>query len=167
MNKVTYYTANENELSSVSFKVIRDGIILNTLIGIKNESNVWESVFPNLPPGRYTIVAFSGVITLGNENIYWSGTDIIEDNSGVLNGMESIVRSAVRTELTSELTHLISLQNGLTEEQSLKLAELYFLMGLDATKPLVVTKTSRYVENSSINQQIQDSPQQTKVTRNI
>lgn len=57
----------------------------------------------------------------------------------------AVVASAVRSELTPELSHVLTLENnpGLTESQATMLLELYNIMGLDPTKPLVVTNTAR------------------------
>jgi hypothetical protein len=55
------------------------------------------------------------------------------------------VAAQVRTELTTELAHLMALQNntGLTPTQATMLLEMFDLLGLDPAKPLVVTDTSR------------------------
>jgi hypothetical protein len=43
------------------------------------------------------------------------------------------------------MTHILTLENnpGLTTTQATMLLEMYELLGLDPTKPLVVTKTAR------------------------
>lgn len=65
------------------------------------------------------------------------------------------------------MVHLISLENGLTSNQAIQLLELYDLMGLDPTKPLVVSATQRYVGDASeINQSINVTLIETTVTRN-
>ena len=55
------------------------------------------------------------------------------------------IADAVRVELTPELVHLMTLENntGLTPTQATMLLELYNIMGLDPTKPLLVTNTAR------------------------
>ena len=57
----------------------------------------------------------------------------------------------------------ISQETGLTTLQSKMIAEMYELTGLDPTKPLTVTKTSRTA--GDISQEIQSSTNITKVTR--
>ena len=76
----------------------------------------------------------------------------------------SDVADAVRTELTPELTQIMALQNGLTGAQATMLTELFNLMGLDPTKPLVVTKTSR-TAGAGIQQTIAGDSNTTVVTR--
>jgi len=73
---------------------------------------------------------------------------------------------AVRNELTAELSHLLTLENGqgLTSTQSIMLLELYRIMGLDPTKPLVVTNNSRTI-GSEIGQSIDTNQTRTIVTR--
>ena len=75
------------------------------------------------------------------------------------------VASQVRTELTPELTHLMTLQNntGLTATQTTMLLEMYNLLGLDPTQPLTVTNTVRTA--GTISQTISTSPTSTVVTR--
>jgi len=55
------------------------------------------------------------------------------------------IAAEVRVELTPELAHILTLENnsGLTPTQATMLLELYNIMGLDPTKPLVVTNTAR------------------------
>lgn len=75
------------------------------------------------------------------------------------------IADQVRTELTPELIHLMTLQNntGLTPTQATMLLEMYDLLGLDPTKPLTVTNTARTA--GTINQTISTSPTSTVVTR--
>lgn len=74
------------------------------------------------------------------------------------------VADAVRTELTPELAHLLTLENtGLTPTQATMILEMYELLGLDPTKPLLVTATSRTA--GSIDQTIYTDATQTLVTR--
>lgn len=54
-------------------------------------------------------------------------------------------------------------QNGLTSQQATILLEMYNLLGLDPTIPLVVTKTSR--QAGSINQTVNSNADTTVVTR--
>lgn len=55
------------------------------------------------------------------------------------------IADEVRVELTTELTHIMTLESnpGLTPSQATMLLEIYNIMGLDPTKPLVVTNTAR------------------------
>lgn len=74
------------------------------------------------------------------------------------------VAAQVRVELTAELAHLMALQNGLTNTQATMLQEIYRLYGLDPTKPLVVTNTSRSA-GAEVQQQIVTDTNSTTVTR--
>ncbi len=81
------------------------------------------------------------------------------------------IASAIRSELSPELARIdvpiSSLQSnangGLTAVQSQMLLEMYELLGLDPTKPLVVTSTSRTA--GSIHQTINSSSTETLVMR--
>ncbi len=74
------------------------------------------------------------------------------------------VAEAVRTELSPELAHVLTLQNGLTSTQATMLLEIYRLYGLDPTKPLVVTQTNRSA-GSEIMQTITGNETITTITR--
>lgn len=75
------------------------------------------------------------------------------------------IADAVRTELTPELTKIMTLENnpGLTPTQATMLLEMYNLLGLDPSKPLIVSKTSRTA--GDINQSIAATEELTVVTR--
>ena len=92
---------------------------------------------------------------------------VIETNTSNITQPPSAVAiaDAVRTELNTELTHLMTLQNGngLNSIQATMLLEMYRLYGLDPTRPLVVTNTSRV--SGDIIQTIVSSDTQTTVTR--
>lgn len=72
---------------------------------------------------------------------------ITVDQGGGGSATPSQIAVAVRNELSPELSHLSSLQNGqgLSSVQATMLLEIYRLYGLDPTKPLVVTDNSRTV----------------------
>ena len=72
----------------------------------------------------------------------------------------------VRLELTPELSRVMTLENnpGMTNAQATMLTELYAIMGLDPTKPLIVTQTHR-TAGTEISQTIQTSTAQTTVVR--
>lgn len=75
--------------------------------------------------------------------------------------------AAVRTNLSAELGRIdstVSSSKGLTSDQYTMLIELYRIMGLDPTKPLVVTKTSRQA-GSEIHQTISGDDNQATMTR--
>jgi hypothetical protein len=78
----------------------------------------------------------------------------------------SQIASAVRTELTEELDHVLTLQNGqgLSGSQATMLLEIYRLYGLDPTRPLIVTKTAR-TAGDGISQNIISDDNQTIVAR--
>lgn len=93
---------------------------------------------------------------------------IVSGHTLQLNTIESDVNqipSAVRTELSPELSHLMMLQNGqgLDSTQATMLLEIYRLYGLDPTRPLIVTANSRTA--GDISQNIQTDTVQTTVTR--
>jgi hypothetical protein len=73
------------------------------------------------------------------------------------------IASQVRTELTTELAKINSQVDGLTPSQLTMLREIYDLMGLDPTKPLVVTPTSRTA--GTIEQTISGDNTETTVQR--
>lgn len=76
----------------------------------------------------------------------------------------SAIADQVRTELTPELAHLMTLNNtGLTPTQTTMILEMYELLGLDPTKPLIVTNNSRTA--GTISQNIITDANQTTVTR--
>lgn len=72
-------------------------------------------------------------------------TDTLETSLDTLETKIDSLPSSIRSELGTELTHLMTLQNGmgLSSPQSQMLLEIYKLYGLDPLVPLVVTKTSR------------------------
>lgn len=74
------------------------------------------------------------------------------------------IATQVRTELSPELAHILTLENGLTEAQATMMLEMYELLGLDPTKPLVVTENSRTA--GDISQTIATTPTSTTVSRN-
>jgi hypothetical protein len=156
LNKVFYYSIQGN-VEQISFLFFSyDGSLVETVIGTFN-INIWEAIVPNtLTQGFYTVVAVSASKTLGSEIIYWDGSEIVNNNE--------VIAKDVRTELTSEIAHLVSLENGLTLEQAEMLLELYRLMGLDPTRPLYVDKQSRTIL-PEITQIIDDNLTRTIVTR--
>jgi hypothetical protein len=98
-------------------------------------------------------------------------TDTLETSVGAIKAVTDTlptaanIAEAVRTELTPELTHITTLQNGqgLDSNQAIMLLELFKLSGLDPTKPLIVTKTSRIA--GDISQSITGDANSTTVTR--
>lgn len=99
---------------------------------------------------NYTVpVQAQGISTNGSSNL--SASDIV---------------AAIKSELSTELTHLMTLQNGsgLNSAQATMLLEIYRLYGLDPTKPLIVTDTFRGA-GSEIQQTIQSNQSQTVITR--
>lgn len=156
MDYVYFYTA-ATTVSSVDFLFFDStGNLQETVSGTQNLDLVWEAAVPALPAGDYTVVATSGTRTLGKEEIRWDG-------SGIVPG-PSVIAQAVRAELSPELIHLVSLQNGLTAGQSTMLLEIYRLMGLDPTRPLLVSRTERQVLPEIV-QTLDDNTVRTIVTR--
>lgn len=155
-NTVYFYTASLI-VTSVDFLFFDiNGDLQGTAAGAQNPDLVWEATVPALAAGDYTVVGKSGTRTLGKEEIRWDGTNIIPP--------AVVVAKAVRTELSPELIHLVSLQNGLTAGQSTMLLELYRLMGLDPTRPLYVDRGSRTVLPEIV-QTLDDNTLRTIVTR--
>ena len=109
-------------------------------------------------------------------SVWSTNTSTLTDNNtigGKLNskvdtiiGNINNIPSAVRTELTTELTHLSTLQNGqgLDSTQAIMLLEIYKLYGLDPLKPLIVTTTSRSI-GTDIVQSIDSDTTRTIITR--
>lgn len=157
MNKIYLYTA-ATIVTSVDFLFFDDTAdLVETLAGTQNPDLVWEATIPpTLIPGDYTVVGKSGTRTLGKEEIRWDGTNIVPP--------AVVTAKAVRSELTPELIHLVSLQNGLTAGQATMLLELYWLMGLDPSRPLYVDKGSRTVLPEIV-QTLDDNTLRTIVTR--
>ena len=156
MDYVYFYTA-ATTVSSVDFLFFDStGNLQETVSGTQNLDLVWEAAVPALPAGDYTVVAASGTRTLGKEEIRWDG-------SGIVPG-PSVIAQAVRAELSPELIHLVSLQNGLTAGQSTMLLEIYRLMGLDPTRPLLVSRTERQALPEIV-QTLDDNTVRTIVTR--
>ena len=95
-------------------------------------------------------------------------TSVIETGVTTLQTSVDTLPADIRTELEPELTHLMSLENqtsGLTPTQATMILEMYELLGLDPTKPLLVTSASRSVVGTNINQNIVSDSSQTIVTR--
>lgn len=136
MNKVFFYTGIE--IADIDFIFFNaQGVLQETVSGVLNEDGVWEALVPVLVPGHYVVVVQYESKVLGKEDIEWDGVQIISSTQSIAN--------AVKTELASELSHLVSLENGLTIEQAIMLLELYRLMGLDPSRPLLVTRSERTV----------------------
>lgn len=91
----------------------------------------------------------------------------MDTNSSKLTAILSafgLIPAGVRTELTPELDKINTQVNGLTAEQLNMLSAMYTIMGLDPTKPLVVTPTS--VTAGDLAQTVTGDSSQTTVTRN-
>lgn len=73
------------------------------------------------------------------------------------------IATAVRTNLATELSKINSQINGLTTPQLTMLTSMYELLGLDPTKPLVVTPTT--IDVGTIHQNIIGNDTMTTVTR--
>lgn len=81
----------------------------------------------------------------------------------VLSGDPTSVAAAVRTNLTPELAKITAQTDGLTTSQLTMLQSIFELYGLDPTKPLIVTDTSRTA--GTISQTINKTANSTTVTR--
>lgn len=93
----------------------------------------------------------------------WSSVQVLEAQPEAPNA--NVIADAVRVELAPELAHIMTLSNtALTPAQTTMLLEMYTLLGLDPTKPLIVTNTARTAGN--IAQTISTSSTETVVTRN-
>lgn len=73
------------------------------------------------------------------------------------------IANEVRTNLTTELNKINSQVNGLTSPQLTMLTAMYDLLGLDPTKPLIVTPTT--IDAGTIHQNISGNDTSTTVTR--
>ncbi len=109
--------------------------------------------------------------TVGNFTVrinYQQPVQVITVSTGGSGSSPEDIATAVRTELAEELNHLTELENGLglTNNQATMLLELYRLMGLDPTRPLIVNSTTR-TAGSEINQTIDSNTTRTILTRNV
>lgn len=154
VNKVSFYTARTDLLGIDFLFFTPNNVLVDTQPGTLQDG-IWYSDVLNFDPGDYTVIVRNSEIVFGKEEIFWDGTTIVP--------IKEEIAHSVREELTVELAHIISLQNGLTDEQGILLLELYNLMGLDPTKPLVVTQTARTA--GTISQSIVTTSEQTTVTR--
>jgi hypothetical protein len=95
-----------------------------------------------------------------------SKTNAIKVRTDVLEPAPSpqSIADAVRLELSPELGMIT--EGGLTNQQATMLLEMYRLLGLDPTRPLVVTATSRSA-GVEIGQIINTNSTNTIVTRNV
>lgn len=156
MNKIHLFC--NSSITEVSFSFFNsDGLLIDTSVGSLNADSVWETTVPEtLPAETYTVIGKTGTKIMGEEKIIWDGSSIIDPSDAIA--------QSVRNELSSELIHLVSLQNGLTDNQALMLLELYRLMGLDPSRPLYVSGISRTVL-PEIEQTITSNSDYTVVTR--
>jgi hypothetical protein len=114
-------------------------------------SQVWSSTTRTLTTGSGITLAEIEASTVLAKSSQIPSTEAIAD--------------AVRAELTPELTHVMTLESnpGLTPTQATMLLEMYRLMGLDPTRPLVVTQTQRTA--GELTQNISTSTTETIVNR--
>lgn len=129
--------------------------------------NGYQLRFPN--PGNYTIsggnfnatiIPVSGVFIERSSSSSYAVTSV-----GGNGPTAQDIAVAVRNEITPELSHIMTLQNGLglDSNQATMLLEIYRLYGLDPTIPLVVTDTSRVV--GAISQSITSTQSSTTIKR--
>lgn len=142
MNKLTFFSLSD--YPTVTFLIFREEAKVSEVLATKNADGVWEGSFPTLTEGVYVSVAITNDRVLGEETIYW-------DSQKILDKSDYIAKQISQT------------QSSLTPEQSKQLTELYTLMGLDPTKPLIVNRTKRIA--GQIDQDILDIGTQTTVTR--
>lgn len=130
-----------------------------------------ESLTPQYPATVSALVnTVAPVVTIDNISVP-TAQEIrqeIDLNSTKLSTIQSNVAAipaAVRSQLSPELAHVLTLQNnpGLTSSQATMLIELYVIMGLDPSKPLYVDMTSRTA--GTIVQTIQADDTETTMTR--
>lgn len=123
--------------------------------------------------GLVTINTSGGVGTATEvANAVWNAqlTNYITDGStgkklGNISSPTALeIADAVRVELGPELGHILTLQNGMTTTQATMLLEIYRLYGLDPSKPLIVTDTSRSA-GPEIVQNISSNASGTQVNR--
>ena len=124
-------------IASVSFLIFNSsGTLIYTVVASKNASDVWVATVPPALP-------------LGPYSV-------VGVSAGVPLGSESIIWDGSN----------IYSACGLSPNQTAQLNDLYLLMGLDGTKPLIVSPTRRMVDDGSeIDQSIQNSNGVVTVTR--
>ena len=120
--------------------------------------------------GSAPFIHSTGSLAVVTNRVNTSGGN---SGSGLYTGPSSVqIAQAVRNELSAELSRIdapiTSIQAGtggaaLTPTQATMLLEMYELLGLDPSKPLIVTQNSRTA--GSINQSIVSSSTDTIVTR--
>jgi hypothetical protein len=159
-------TTGSNQISSYFFVLngwkIRPREASHTLTvdGILNVDGGGDPFTNTLGNWRVRIVQ---IVPMQAETITIAG----EGGTGTTGPTALEIAAAVRDELSVELTHLSSLQNGLGLDsvQATMLLEIYRLYGLDPTKPLIVSNTTRTVSGGGIVQQIATNQTSTTVTR--
>jgi hypothetical protein len=156
--------------AGVSVSLVRSNIVEQVNVGggsgasaAEIASAVWTSLSRTLTSGAApTVVQIRQEMDANSTRLadIQAQTDIISVAPSA-----NDIADAVRVELTPELTHLMTLENnpGLTNTQATMLLEMYELLGLDPTKPLVVTEHARTA--GTISQNIATSSTQTVVTR--
>ena len=115
---------------------------------------------------NYTVpVQAQGISTSGGSGASAADVWAYANRSLSVSGV-SAISTAVRTELDTELDHLLALQNGqgLNTTQATMLLEIYRLYGLDPAKPLVVTQSNRSA-GAEIMQSITGNESVTTITR--
>lgn len=103
MNKIYLYSTTDGPVEFLFFN--SSGVLVDTVAGVQNPNLVWEASVPDLPADDYTVIGKSGNRTHGKEDIRWDGSNVVPP--------ETVIAKAVRSELTPELIHLVSLQNGI------------------------------------------------------
>jgi hypothetical protein len=167
---------NVNELTKISFSLIlsrlgQPALGITPTINISKNGSTFELVnrtISEIGLGWYSIQLDAyDVDTLGDLIIHISAASCVSTIiqikiSNSILGQNDLV--SIRSELTPELTKIMLLENGLTSTQATVLQEIYSLYGLDFTKPLIVTNTSR-TAGLGIQQNIDTNSTRTIITR--
>ena len=153
--RYTYDHASPEEFATLDIQISTAGSPFQTVTRTVSEIGL----------GWYAInLTTADTDTLGDIIIRINTTSNLADETVIMGEILTPVATKVRTELTTELTQIMTLQNGLTGQQATMLLEMYNLLGLDPTIPLVVTKTGRFA-GVDIAQSITTSDVQTTVQR--
>lgn len=152
--------------------VVADGVYLSTnkvsaLVSVVTTESIGGITVPTVEDIRQEMDTNSSKLTQIQSTASATQTTVGNIQTSVNNVPDVFeIAAQVKTSLVPELAHLMALQNGagLDSTQATMLLELYRIMGLDPTKPLVVTTTSRSA-GSEITQAISTNSTSTTVTR--
>lgn len=159
-NVITVVGGVENSIANISTSITNiGGAISNINVNINSGtlSNIESSI--NAVNDTVSTTIVSSTQSIANI-VYDTHANVL-----TLANTTSVIEAKVDN-ITTELGNLDIVVNGaLTPSQAMMLLEMYELLGLDPTKPLVVTEHQRYVQNGTIEQNIDTNADRTIVTR--